>query len=774
MKSYLSLVPISAKVHKRQNRMTRICIILAVFLVTVIFSMLDMWIRLETEDLITRHGNYHIILRDVPADTAALIREEEDVAASSWYSELNPDGDLPYFVNEKKTVLYGAEESYITHIRNFPFEGSFPETSDEVMLSARAKELLGLREGDPVSLCTPFGSLDFTVSGFCQDDDSFNDIIDGFCVYLNMDGFLKVENQGGQTVDSAYYIRFGEHVNLRKAIQNLREQYGLTDQNVEENTVILGVAGASSNENISGFYPLAAFSFLLILISGVLMISSCINSSVAQRTRFFGMMRCIGASRKQIMRFVRLEALSWCKSAVPVGCFLGVVVNWLLCAILRLLIPEELANLPLFGVSLSGILCGAVMGLITVWISALSPARHAAKVSPMAAVSGNADTAGHVRHKTSTRMFRIETVLGIHHAAASRKNLFLMTGSFAFTIILFFVFWAGFDFVRSLVPSLNSFTPDVGIVSADNTNSIEPEVLQEIREVPGVEVVFGNMFALETPAEINGADGTIDLISYDEYMLNWSEGAIVSGDLSKVYGDSDYALTIFNKDSRLQTGDVLKIGDETLTIACVVSEGIWGDANATVVCSEETFRRLTGEQKYLLVNANFTKDADENTVNAIRSLAGDNSFTDRREDTSSIYRTYWVFRVAAYGFLAIISLITILNIMNSISMSVSARIRQYGAMRAVGMESRQITKMIAAEAATYALLGCIIGFVLGLILNYLLYERLVAAYFGGSWKIPVTPVVLILLIVLISCTAAIYTPAKRIRDMSVTDTINEL
>ena len=45
MKSYLSLVPISAKVHKRQSRMTRICIILAVFLVTSIFSMVEMWTK---------------------------------------------------------------------------------------------------------------------------------------------------------------------------------------------------------------------------------------------------------------------------------------------------------------------------------------------------------------------------------------------------------------------------------------------------------------------------------------------------------------------------------------------------------------------------------------------------------------------------------------------------------------------------------------------------------------------------------------------------------
>ena len=52
MKSYLSLVPISAKVRRRQNRMTILCIIFAVFLVTAIFSVADMAIRGESAALL--------------------------------------------------------------------------------------------------------------------------------------------------------------------------------------------------------------------------------------------------------------------------------------------------------------------------------------------------------------------------------------------------------------------------------------------------------------------------------------------------------------------------------------------------------------------------------------------------------------------------------------------------------------------------------------------------------------------------------------------------
>ena len=65
-------------------------------------------------------------------------------------------------------------------------------------------------------------------------------------------------------------------------------------------------------------------------------------------------------------------------------------------------------------------------------------------------------------------------------------------------------------------------------------------------------------------------------------------------------------------------------------------------------------------------------------------------------------------QIVVYGFLAIIGLISLFNIVNSISMSVSSRTRQYGAMRAIGMDNCQLVRMIAAEAATYAVSGLVI------------------------------------------------------------------
>jgi len=744
--------------------------------------MAEMWIRAEKISMINKHGDYHIILQNVPNDKADQIRQRQDVAFSSEYraintdaGDVNKDAEQGYYINGMNAVLYGVEETYVKDIMKYPSEGHYPGNDGEIALSADAKELFGIDTGDVVTLSTPAGNLDFIVSGFYEDDAEYNSIIEGCCAYMNLSAFQTVSELNGEAVEPEYYIRFEKENKLRETIAAVKEEYRLTDENIDENTAILGLTGASTSKAVESIYPLAAACFVLILIAGIMMISSCMNSTVAQRTSFFGMMRCIGASKQQIVRFVRLEALNWCKTAIPIGCLLGVSVCWILCAVLKLLVKGEWVDMPLFGVSVSGIVCGIAVGIITVFIAAHSPARQAAKVSPIAAVSGNTEMTKTVRHAANTRLFKVETSLGIHHATGAKKNLFLMTGSFALSIILFLAFSACFDVVRKLLPSESNFSPDLVIASAEDSNSIDRALAVQLNEMPGVENAFGTMYEVALPAEVNGNETVIDFISYDEFMFKNTEKSVASGDLSKVYGNSDYLMTIFGEDSRFDTGDKVKIGDNELEIACVASEGIGSlSGSAVIVCSEETFTRLMGDQGYLMINVILEDGVSEGVVGEIQGLAGDNLFTDRREDDRLMHSSYWVFRIGIYGFLAIISFITVLNIMNSISMGVSARIKQYGAMRAVGMESRQITKMITAEAVTYAVCGTAAGVILGMILHYLIYVKVLISHFGGTWKVPVSTIGIVLMLVSVSCVAAVYAPAKRISNISITETINEL
>lgn len=541
------------------------------------------------------------------------------------------------------------------------------------------------------------------------------------------------------------------------------------------------IAGSQMGQALLG--PAAA-AFVLILLAGVLMISSSISSSVAQRTKFFGMMRCIGMSRQQIIRFVRLEALNWCRIGVPVGLALGIVSTWALCWILRFLVGGEFSEIPLFGISLSGIVSGTAVGIITVLIAAGAPARRAAKVSPAAAVSGSAESGQRVRRAADLHTARIETALGIRHAVSAKKNLVLMTGSFALSIVLFLCFSVLIEFVNYLMPQ-SAAAPDLTLSSSDGGNSINAGLTETLRSMDGVKEIFGRRSLLGIPADVTGAAGdgdTVDLVSYDAFDLEClkKDGALKKGsDLSKVCKDSSYVLAAWDPDSSWEIGDKITVEGEELEIAGLLnydpfsSDGLT-HGKLTLIMSGETFVRLTGIADYSLVLIQTVRNATEEQVEAIRRAAGDGlEFQDLREQRTT--GTYTAFVGCVYGFLAIITLVAVLNIVNSISMSVTARIRQYGAMRAVGMDGYQVTKMIAAEAFTYAFCGCAVGCAAGVPLDRLLYQVLITRHFPYAvWSLPAASLAVILLFVILVAAAAVYMPAKRIRELSVTETISEL
>ena len=276
--------------------------------------------------------------------------------------------------------------------------------------------------------------------------------------------------------------------------------------------------------------------------------------------------------------------------------------------------------------------------------------------------------------------------------------------------------------------------------------------------------------------------GVIPCRVYDTFDLEYLEkdGALKRGsDLQKVYGDSQYVLATSDQDSPWKIGDKILIGSEELEIAGLLKYDPFSDdglthGKLTLVASGETFVRLTGVSSYSLVMVQTASDITDENVQAIQdSLGGQYQFRDKRDESTA--GTYLAFVACVYGFLTIITLVTLLNIINSISMSVSARMKQYGAMRAVGMDEHQITKMILAEAFTYAFWGCIVGCVIGLPLSKLLYDFLITEHFPyATWSLPVTSLIVILLFVILAAVVAAYAPARRIRSISVTETINEL
>ena len=565
MKSYLSLIPAYAKVHRKQNRMTLLCIILSVFLVTAIFGMADMEIRSQKLQAITRYGNWHIQIKDLSEEEAALIAQRPDVAVSSWYNVLNYRLKDHYFIGGKRAAVCGIEPSMLTLMDYDLTEGTFPETEDQIILTNSSREVLGAELGDSITLETPDGnSLSYTISGFGMDNEMAmkSDAIIGFLPLSSFQSLYHSVHDTTEDADMVYYIQFSEHCNIRNAIRDVQEQFGLSQEQISENTALLGLLGFSEDYYMTGLYLVAGVLFLLVLTAGVLMVASSMNSNIAQRTEFFGLLRCLGADSRQIRRFVRLEALNWCKTAIPIGVLLSVVTVWGLCAALRTLSSMYFSDMPVFSISLPGILAGILVGLVTVLLAARSPAKKASKVSPVTAVTGNTEIpvtglwsknriAGHHTGKSQPQgripARHVETFLGVWHALHRKKNFLLMSFSFALSIILFLSFFAATAFMNHAITPLRPYTADLSIVSSDSTCSLDAALAGQIAGCPGVKRVYGRAFAYDIPLELqNGEKNTAMLISYDLQQLNWVEEYhyLLKGNLSKITGDGNYVLAV--------------------------------------------------------------------------------------------------------------------------------------------------------------------------------------------------------------------------------------
>lgn len=630
---------------------------------------------------------------NISDEDAMLISSRPEVATVADYGTLNFRGEQEYTLHGKNVSICGGNESIVTEIFNVLDEGTFPKTENEAMISINAKDTLKLKIGEQIVITTPNGTeFSYIISGFMKNSANLMRE-DVYGVFLTTDGFRTIYSNETDVNPSEYtmfFVLFDNKGNIPKEIAEIKEQYGLSDKQVTENITLLGLMGQSDDSFMAQVYTVAIILFFLVLMAGVLMIASSMNTNVAQRTEFFGMVRCIGATPKQVMQLVRKEVMNWCRFAIPLGVIGGMVLVWVLCFILRQLSPQYFGGMPAFSISYPSIIAGIVVGLLTVLLAARSPAKKASKVSPLAAVSGNANDLQPVKKAANTKFFKIDTSLGIHHAKASKKNFILMISSFSISIILFLAFSVTIDFMNHTLTPLQPWTADISVISPEDTCSVKAEFIEELQQNLAVKNVYGRMFAYNVPVIVNGEEKVVDLISYEDMQFDWAKDYVLSGSLEKAQSESNTGLIVFEPQNDIEVGNVITLNlngsQADMEIVGMLSDCPFNNRQdvGKLICSEDTFRKLTGETDYSIIDIQLSQNATENDVNEIHRLVGSQyTFSDERMGNSNTRGAYYCFGLFIYGFLVLIALITLFNIINSIAMSVVAKMKQYGVFRAI-------------------------------------------------------------------------------------------
>ena len=770
MRSYLGLIPQYEKVHRKNNRISVLCIMLSVCLVTAIFSMADMAMRSQKNYFIKSNGEYHAALHDVEAETAELVSARVDVALSGWVYQGSTG-----MLSGKTVSFVGADEETMESLTEMDMtDGVYPSLPDEALLNESAMKQLGLSIGDNMTVTVPDGSQkQYRITGTLADMGSM--LKADICgMALSEDGFLAIADENAAD-GTTYRIQFKDGAHIQEAIKEIKVQLCLSEGQISENTALLGLIGQSESNIMQAFYLIAAILVFLVLIAGTVMISASFNTNVLERTQFYGLLRCLGASRKQVKHFVILQGFRQSAKGVPIGLLAGQIVTRAACLLLRFISGNRFSEIPLFEFSIVGILAGGVVGFLIVLLASLSPAKKASRVSPVTAISGGSQLTQNKR-AANTKLFHVETGMGVFHALSGKKNLFLMTCSFAISIMLFLSFQVMVVFLDQGMPALAPWAGDVSVTAAAGLDS---SVIEDIREIEGVKHAFGRMEYSGLSVSSDTESGTATLVSYEENQFKWAEEELNEGSTESVSGGTGDVLVTYRNGMQWKAGDTVTLhtplGEKQVRIV-----GILSSTNASseagslgyIICSEHLFTESIGVAGYTAVDIQFAGSGSDEAVSAIRSLLPpDSSIADKRLSNSESQSSYYTGAVFIYGFLLIIALITVFNIFNSMNASVAARTRQYGVMRSIGMGAGQLYKMIAAEAVTYAVLGCIAGCVLGLPLNRMMFQFLIAGKWGISWQLPATSLLLIVVLCFSSAALAIGRSIKKIGKLSIVDTI---
>lgn len=776
MNSYLDLVSKYGKMHKKKSRLTVICIAISVMLVTAVFGLADMSIKAQITDYIRKNGNFHAIITDITDDSARRIGGRRDVNMASW---LGMAEDTVY--RGKELVIQSGTQEFAAQMNLIVTEGSYPSEENEALLDGQALTQFDISIGDFVEV--PFADGEtrrYRITGAYGE---FSGLLgsDSHGLFLSPEGMRALPHD---LYKEYLYIQFKDGVNIRRALSEIREQYGLSTEQISVNTRLLGLMGQSDDSTILEIYLTAFLLFFLVAIAGTFMIAGSFHMSILERTRFFGLLRCLGATKKQIRRYVRLEGLYYCLKGIPAGLLAGCFMLWISIFSLNALNIPDIPPMEMFQISLPGVWAGALVGFLVVMTASGSPAKYAAKVSPQAAVTGNFDDFSHqkIKKASNTEIFHVDTAMGIRHACSSKKSMVLTAGSFAVSIILFLGFSVLITFMNHALKPLQPYSPDLSVKGTEDYQLVSRTVMEDLKQLPYFKNVYGRMFSYQIPAECGQEPGTVMLISYDAPQFQWAQDILLSGKMEDVMNGGGVLVEhSVSKEMNWKTGDkiTLHIGGmpKEVRIAGILSDIPFDAENGgwEVVCSEDTFTELTGISDYTIIDmqtaAGLSLDVD--LAGQVRKMIPDNLLLlDSRLRNKQTRTGFLAMAVFVYGFLIVIGLVALINIINTVNASVSSRTGSYGVMRAVGMSGRQLKKVVRAEAAVYAVTGSIAGGILGLLLHRFLFQLIITSNWGDAWQPPLAVLAVAVTASVLTTFLAVIPPMAKIDRMSIVSVVN--
>ena len=391
----------SMKAARTRNVVAVLAIALTTLLFTSLFTIAaSINYSYQQENFRQMGGDTHGAIKDITLAQMEAF-QEDPLIVSSWGRLFVGTLDDPPFNKSHVEVSY-IEPEGAPHYFCDPVEGALPrEGSDEVATDTHVLALLGVEPEIGAQITLPItidpnvgdGQLverTFTLSGWWEYDSAVvaNHVL---LPRSAAEELIALSSGDGLSMTGKWNmdIMFKNAVNIRENLETVLENHGYQNTDVgADNYLKIGVSWAHTASRFSSSMDpetvLAVGAILLLIIfTGYLIIYNVFQISVTNDIRFYGLLKTIGTTGRQLKRIIRQQALLLSCVGIPLGLVLGFVIGNGLTPVIMATLSYKNAFVTFNPWIFIG---AAVFSLVTVFLSCARPGRMAARVSPVEAV----------------------------------------------------------------------------------------------------------------------------------------------------------------------------------------------------------------------------------------------------------------------------------------------------------------------------------------------------------------------------------------------------
>ncbi|WP_350343351.1 FtsX-like permease family protein [Proteinivorax tanatarense] len=821
--------------NKIRTALTILGIIISVAMITSIGTILVSFRDAEIERAIDTRGSHHASFMGLSGKQMEIIEKNSKIEKTATEVYVG-GGFIPPQTKEpdenfNKLRLLSVDGCYFELTSTAIEEGREPERKNEIALDTSYARSLGASIGDEITLCINYDANrnlrnflweDLSLEQF--DIKTFNvvGLLSSHCRFPKGIVSPKFSEQVLAEPEYSTYISIKDGLAVQEVVEEIAAENNLTDINY--NRLLLTLLG----QGIDGYntawivtlFSIVLFLSALVCLATVAVIYNSFNISVLERIKQFGILRSIGATPLQIRKIVFVEATLQCLIAIPLGLISGLLAMKVVFYLLSL---GEFSNFGHVKVSISLLVLvgSSFVGVLSVFLSAFRPAYSSSKMQLLEAMFYRPKIKKFKKRKGKVigKILTPEMTLAFKNLQRNKKRFILTSFSLSISVILFIVFSVFTNYIIKLEESRTGHIADYTVYAYNDRFSVED--VDKIKSIEGItkvnpinSVTRKSYLSLDDYSEeyLRKFPDRQELLQYskiigypqvqiqkllkDEFDVEarWydvleTNGVFVvqnnlfyEGSNSSVLPVTDFEIgdeIIINKREHDEEEEL-----ESLTVMGIVDRVPiyhlnYPDGHLVYLITTDEVLNYLGVEGYNKIFANVEDDLSNEEYEKISSQlweikdqVKEGAVRDGVKEARMQRQYKLEVYVFVYGFIALISLIGAINILNTVNTNILTRTKEFSMLKAVGLSTKGLCKMIRYEALFNGLLGVIYGCIVGNLLGYWLYKIIIDLR-DIPWEFPWLANLIIVISVFVISLSASFTTVRKMKSLNIIETLKE-